>query len=128
MTVALLVAADPARAVLRDVLSDGGLSVAEAVDATSAFERLLRAPRCGCIVLDDALPSHGARALLEWLVRSPLLSTIPVVLLLDRALPYRGPRPTHVVHKPFDPDVLVDAVRAAVAAAALQHGDRSRSP
>lgn len=114
MTTALVVADEAARRTLRAALVDGGVQVLDGGgDAQSAFERLLRAPRCDCIVVDGALPAHGARALLEWLVRSHRLSAVPVLLLVDDVVPYRGPRPTAVLKKPFAPDALAAAVRRA---------------
>jgi two-component system response regulator MprA len=112
---AILVADDDTveRADVADILRLEGYVVTEADDGDAALG-LLGTDRFDALVLDNRMPGHDGLAVLAAAVDPP-----PAVIMSGRALePGRGKdlaiRGIAFVHKPVEPEHLLDAVATAV--------------
>src|SRR3954468_24708595 len=98
------------------LLRNRGYEVASAADGREALDRLRAGLRPRLILLDLMLPVLDGYALRAELLRDPELGGIPVVVCwAAAALPGRAGtlRPAAVLAKPFEPNRLAEAVRAA---------------
>jgi CheY-like chemotaxis protein len=107
----LVVDDDPLiRDLIRQVLEDEGCAVQVAEDGVIALERIAERPP-DLLVLDMAMPRMNGPEVMRRLAAEKL--EIPVIVVsaqmhLDQAV--LGFHPVSVVTKPFDLDVLVEAV------------------
>ena len=106
----------PIRELCRVSLELRGFRVDEAVDGEDALARL-RADRHDVVLLDVMMPKLDGWSTLAAIADDPSLRDVPVVLmtaLSDEADRERAERAgvASFVAKPFDPQELVDAIRA----------------
>ena len=100
---------------ITEVLTDAGY-VVTGTDSGLGVVALARQLKPRAIVLDLGLPYRSGAALLGDLRADPATAHIPVVVIssLSEALPAaRRQLAAAVLHKPFQPSALVDAVRRA---------------
>lgn len=95
-----------------------GWTVVRAKDAVSAFEAA-KADRPDIVVSDVMMPGRSGLDLIADLNGDDATAGIPVILLSARALPSEvaeglSAGAVDYVTKPFDPDDLIDRVRAAI--------------
>jgi DNA-binding response OmpR family regulator len=112
---AVLVADDDAqvRGSVSDILRLEGYVVAEAADGKVAVD-LLGAERFDVLVLDDRMPQLDGMAVLAAMENPPpavIMSTLDVDATRRKDLAVRG---IAYLHKPVDPEHLLDAVATAV--------------
>lgn len=105
------------RDLVRMALEDAGMSVEEAADGMAAMERLAQPEPCDAVVLDVMMPGASGHEVLQHLRASG--SRTPVVMLSCKTEGADIEAAFHhgvadYVTKPFDPDHLVEAVRAAL--------------
>ena len=111
---------DPIRDVIADVLEDHGFQTVRAANGADAL-RLLDTVRPDVMVLDLLMPVMHGWAFMESYIEKTDGHPIPIVVVsvnpaLPRSFNRLGVR--HVVAKPFDVDVLLNAVEQALATAA----------
>ena len=114
----LLVDADEGeRLSLAALLQGSGFQVAGAVDAVAGLRQAVQL-RPAVVVLDARLPGGDADVVLRRLQALPQLAGVPVVIMERRRLPAGIERAARCgavyLPKPFRPEELVDAVRAAL--------------
>jgi CheY-like chemotaxis protein len=106
---------DTTRHRLVDTLRTHGYRVDEAIDGLEALQKV-SATRFDAILLDLVLPHLDGWQFRETQLRHPELANIPTVVVTVR--PLREPdryvlRPNDIVHKPFEDEELLTAVRRA---------------
>jgi CheY-like chemotaxis protein len=90
--------------------------VREAGDGAEALRMLAAEPRPDLIITDLTMPVMDGWDLLTALHEDPALASIPVIVLSARDDPNRDvPRPSTILIKPVRTDVLLDAIRDALA-------------
>lgn len=103
---------------LRMILEDAAYRVAEAANGQEALDYMLAAnPLPSLILLDLAMPVMDGREFRERQRAIPDLSAVPVFVLTaasDIQERTAGMAPDLVIPKPFDIDLLHDAIAAAV--------------
>jgi len=107
---------DSIREVIRDVLEDRGFRVTSARNGAEAL-RLLDTVRPDVLVLDLLMPVMHGWDFMESYVDKTDGQAIPIVVVsVNPALPRSFNRfgVRQVVSKPFDVDVLIDAVEHAI--------------
>jgi DNA-binding response OmpR family regulator len=100
------------RELTREFLELEGYAVVAYGDGESALRALRRMPvRPSLVILDVRLPGMSGKSLLRELHDDPALASVPV--LLTTAGSYETVAPLRIPYllKPFDPDVLLRAVR-----------------
>ena len=114
------------RELLQVLLQHADHEVECACGGGEALARLSRDPRPELILLDLMMPEISGWQVLEALETSQELSAIPVVVLTayDARADLPAGRPS--LHKPLDPDVLLDLV-STVSAAARGENERPRA-
>ena len=117
------------REVVKLILELEGMGVTEAADGFEALDRLHKLreqdPHLPCvIVLDIMMPRCSGPEFRRRQLDDPLIADVPVIVLSAVADQLRTDElfPFAKVSKPFDPDQLVRAVRAAC------HTDASSDP
>jgi CheY-like chemotaxis protein len=103
---------------LVDTLRGHGYQVEEAVDGFEALKKV-SSTRFDAILLDLLLPNLDGWQFRQTQLRHPELANIPTVVVTVR--PLREPdryvlRPSEIVQKPFEDDVLLAAIRKACGA------------
>lgn len=106
---------DVTRDRIASLLRRAGYRVSEAADGLDALHKV-SAVRFDAILLDLILPHVDGWQFRATQLRHPELATIPTVIVTIQ--PLREPdryslRTTDIVHKPFEDDELLDAVRRA---------------
>jgi two-component system chemotaxis response regulator CheY len=107
---------EPIREVIRDVLEDRGFRVKAAPNGAEAL-RMLDTLRPDVLVLDLLMPVMHGWDFMESYVAKTDGQAIPIVVVsVNPALPRSFNRfgVRQVVPKPFDVDVLIDAVEQAI--------------
>jgi len=110
---------DPSRTVRKLVAmaaGPDGITVAEAGDATEGMERIKEATP-DLILVAAAMPGMDGYDFCKTLRQNPALKRVPVVLMTEREglfdkLRGKVAGVDGVLHKPFDPSALVQAVRS----------------
>lgn len=105
---------DEVREVLAEMLGAEGAEVASAADGAEGFARLNAFPRPCLVLLDFKMPVMDGIEFLRRRNADPELARIPVIMLTgtselagrETELNFQG-----FVRKPFDPDLLMEAVR-----------------
>ena len=99
------------REALAELLSRRGIATAQAADGQAALDRLgAGVPPC-MILLDWVMPRVDGEAFLQARAASPVLSTIPVIVVSATHAPAEDPRVTAFLQKPVSVDRLAAAVR-----------------
>jgi len=112
------------RWLVSDALLAAGFDVTAACDGLEALKRISEVPRLELIVCDVNI---GGVKFLQALRTTPLRARIPVVVLTTRGeLDLRHEARELGVHawvfKPFDPKLLIEAVRSAIVPRAKRSG------
>jgi CheY-like chemotaxis protein len=97
------------RLVLAELLREHGYDVIEAWDGRTALARLEANPDVGLIVLDLLMPDMNGWEFREAQLRNASTAPIPVVAMSAGGTQNFGG--DVLLHKPFDVDVLIEAVR-----------------
>lgn len=97
------------RLVLADLLREHGYDVVEAWDGRTALARLDETPGVSLIVLDLLMPDMNGWEFREAQLRNERTAAIPVVAMSAGGTQNFGSDP--ILHKPFDVEDLVEAVR-----------------
>jgi two-component system, chemotaxis family, chemotaxis protein CheY len=95
-----------------ECLASEGYAVSAVANGAEALDWLSRQPRPDLIVLDLVMPVMNGAEMLERLRADARLADIPI-LLITAAIPVAGtgmPKVDEVLTKPFDLDVLLEAV------------------
>jgi two-component system response regulator ResD len=100
------------RAALVDVLHNGGYQVSEARDGQEAMGTLEHDAAPSLVLLDLMMPRMNGWQVLEAMERTAGLAEIPVIVLTAFDAKAGLPAGCHVLHKPFDRDVLLAEVQA----------------
>lgn len=106
-----------ARATVR-ILVAKGYQVVVAFDGLSAVA-LARKEQPDLVILDIGLPAGGGVSVLERLRSLPPTSMVPVIVVsgwiaFEQQMDLESSGVEAILHKPVPPDVLVDAVQAAL--------------
>jgi CheY-like chemotaxis protein len=114
----LLVEDDPAlRDALAEVLAERGYEVACAGDGREALQALEGRPVPAVILLDLAMPVMDGWAFRAAQRRDPAIAEIPTIVLSaslgEQGRSLDGLAPAAALTKPFDLDLLLDALRRA---------------
>lgn len=128
MSTVLVVEDEPAVCeVVAQVLEDEGYHVA-AAHSVSATLRLLPRVRPACLTLDLFLPDGHGQQVLDALASDPALASTPVVVVSAAPQTLRPtPQVRAIVPKPFDLELLVQAVKRAIGEYANGHPRRGCS-
>jgi DNA-binding response OmpR family regulator len=103
------------RSAVADVLAEEGFEVALAQDGQQALATLRRDPPPALVLLDLMMPHVSGWEVMEAMRATAALAGIPIMLLTAFGSHVGLPRGCHVLHKPFERDLLVSEVRAAAA-------------
>ena len=111
----LVVEDDPAlRELYRSALRAAGYAVVGVEDGIDAL-RLIEGGKPGALVLDLALPRLSGRAVSRELRAHEHTQDIPVIIVTGTDTSDLNPDQfACILHKPIDPDALVDAVQKSV--------------
>jgi CheY-like chemotaxis protein len=101
------------RSLVQELLEDEGYRVLVAKDGAIAFAVAQRDPP-DLIVSDLMMPGMDGRTLATRLHNTPATAHIPVVLMSTGYHPQPDDTFVAVIHKPFDVDVLLDAIRTSM--------------
>lgn len=94
---------------VRDILEGEGYLVCTAANGQEALAVLLRSARPCLILLDLMMPVMNGQQFLARLRLLPGLTDIPVVVV--SAISSAAPAAEDFIRKPFDADVLINAVK-----------------
>jgi DNA-binding response OmpR family regulator len=121
VTIRVLVVDDDeaVRSAVADVLGDEGFDVVLAQDGQQALATLLRNPPPALVLLDLMMPHTSGWQVMEAMRATAPLAGIPVMLLTAFGTDIGLPAGCHVLHKPFEREVLVSKVRALTTPAAV---------
>jgi CheY-like chemotaxis protein len=108
------------RHIIADILTEAGNTVACATDGADAIHQL-GGPAPDLMILDLLMPGTSGWDVLEFMEERPRLSTIPVVVLTAYGSSGEIPTGRPVIHKPVDPDLLLQLVEEL-----LSQGDDAR--
>lgn len=105
--------------VITEILARQGLEVTVARDGMQALLHLEEAP-CDLVITDLRMPGMDGAGLLARIAERPPAARPPVIVLTGDVLSWSRARPAFdppplVIEKPFDPAVLSQAVREALA-------------
>ena len=100
------------RSAVADVLRRDGFDVSVASDGDEALRSLERGARPALVVLDLMMPRITGWQVLETMERTAELADIPVIVLTAFGAKAGLPVGCHVMHKPFDREVLLAEARA----------------
>jgi DNA-binding response OmpR family regulator len=97
------------------VFEQAGIPARGATRGADALAALRDGLRPVAIVLDYLMPEINGEDVLRYLMQEPALSTIPVILTTGKHLDTVPAGVTHALKKPFEPEALVEFVRAHIA-------------
>lgn len=108
---------DDARGALAELLARRGVVTAQAADGQDALDRLAGGEPPCVILLDWVMPRVDGEAFLQARAASPVLSTIPVIVVSATHAAAEDPRVAAFVQKPVPVDQLAAVVRRTCHAA-----------
>ena len=100
------------RAAVAEVLEEDGFEVSTACDGGEALGSLGREKPPSLVVLDLMMPGVTGWQVLDVMERTAELADIPVIVLTSFDAKGGLPAGCHVLHKPFERDVLLAEARA----------------
>ena len=106
---------------IRTLLEVDGHKVDTASTGEEAVERIQKGLHPDLVLLDLLMPGTSGWDVLEFMEERPRLSTIPVVVLTAYGSSGEIPTGRPVIHKPVDPDLLLQLVEEL-----LSQGDDAR--
>ena len=108
------------RSAVAEVLAEEGFDVAVAQDGQQALAALRRDPPPTLVLLDLMMPEVSGWEVMEAMRATAPLAEIPIMLLTAFGSQIGLPDGCHILHKPFERDLLVSEVRALAAAQAAR--------
>jgi CheY-like chemotaxis protein len=114
---------DDLRESLRFALEDGGWPILEAANGAEALDVLRSTPHPTVVLLDQVMPELDGLGVLEAMANDPVLAARHAFILftasakvanVQERLNELAPPTIPLIRKPFDLDVLLDAIQVAV--------------
>lgn len=105
---------EAARITVADALSGEGYEVTTAEDGERALRLLEQGQPPALLVLDLMMPGVTGWQILDTMERTVELAEVPVIVLTAFGSKSGLPPGCHVLHKPFERDVLVSVAKALV--------------
>jgi CheY-like chemotaxis protein len=103
------------RVVIATILGEEGYQVKCVVDGEQALLAMNQDPLPSLVILDLMMPRMSGWQVLAAMNKNPRLAGVPVVVLTAFDTREGLPQGRQVVHKPIDPDVLLDLTRTMLA-------------
>ncbi len=103
------------RTVVTQLLRRDGCEVDVAGDGQQALERMREGAVPEVLLVDLIMPAMTGWALIDAMAKTPSLAKVPVVVMTSLDCRIDLPPGRVVLHKPIEPDVLLDRLHAALA-------------